>query len=276
MGLWTRRRTNQRSHPTISRQASHEDRRGIKDKVRHTEICFRYSLTFRSRQSYQRNTLRRLQTELEQLRRRHTAAAATAGEALRAISKHREQTMNLQAEQQAAEETLDTLSDALEQDKVPDDHLEILEGNLRELQEEKSVHEGSFEDSVNEIDKSRDTLKLLGEQVKAKRKSLAEAEAKVKKADAAVLKLAAERQTALYEKNEAFQRIDDAKRDREQAVNKKQAMVARVQDYTAKASRVSARVPIDPGETPESLERKLERLSHELEVYQRRWAFPFG
>ena len=163
------------------------------------------------------------------------------------------------------------MREVLEQDKIEEGHLDLLQLNLRDAEEERKIHEGSYQDSVNEIDKSRETVKQLGEQFQAKRQAVAEAEFKAKKAQATASKASTQRQTALYEKNEAFQRIDDANRTKGLIENKRQAMLARVQDFTEKASRVSPRVAIDAGETPDSLEKKLEKLNHELDEYQRQW-----
>lgn len=163
------------------------------------------------------------------------------------------------------------MREALEQDTVEDGHLDSLQINLQGAEEDKEICEGSYQNSVNEIDKSREKVKQIGEQLQAKRQAVAEAEFKAKKAQATASKASTQRQTALYEKNEAFQRIDDAKRDKCVIEKKQQAMLARVQDFTEKASRVSPRVTVDGGETPDSLEKKLEKLNHELDEYQRQY-----
>lgn len=181
---------------------------------------------------------------------------------------HRQHT-SLQIEKQKAEDDLVKMREALDQDKIEEGHLDLLQANLHEAEEEKQICEGSYQDSVNELDKSRETVKQIGEQLQAKRQAVAEAEFKAKKAQTTASKASIQRQTFLYEKNEAFQRIEDAKRDKGIVENKQQAMHGRVQDFTEKAGRVSPRVAIDAGETPDSLEKKLEKLNHELDEYQR-------
>lgn len=224
--------------------------------------------------SFQRDTVEHLRRELSELERRQRDSQGNLTRCEQAIVRYHRQRTTLQIEKQKAEDDLVKMREALEQDKIEEGHLDLLQVNLQEAQEEKKFHEGSYQDSVNEIDKSRETIRQIGEQLQAKRQAVAEAEFKIRKAETTVSKLSTQRQTALYEKNEAFQLIDDAKRDKGVAENKQQAMLARVQDFTEKASRVSPRVVIDAGETPDSLEKKLEKLNHELDEYQRQYV-PF-
>ena len=219
--------------------------------------------------SFQQATVQRLKHELSELERRQKDSHSNLTRCEQAIVRHHRQNTTLQVEKQQADEDLVKMREALEQDKIEEGHLDNLHFNLRDAEDEKKIHEGSYQDSVNEIDKSRETVKQLGEQLQAKRQAVAEAEFKAKKAQTTAFKASTQRQTALYEKNAVFQRIDDAQRDKDVIKNKQQAMLARVQDFTEKASRVSPRILIDAGETPESLEKKLEKLNHELDEYQR-------
>jgi len=226
-----------------------------------------------SNSSFQRDTVEHLKRELSELERRHRDLQFNLTGCEQSIMRYHRQHTTLQIEKQKADDELAKMREALEQDKIEEGYLDLLQVNLQEAEEEKKIYEGSYQDSVNEIDKSRETVKQTGEQVQAKRQAVAEAEFKAKKAQAAASKASTQRQTALYEKNEALQRIDDAKSDKGVIENKHQAMLARVKDFTEKASKVSPRVTIDAGETPDSLEKKLERLNHELDEYQRQYVF---
>ncbi|KAI9878467.1 MAG: Structural maintenance of chromosomes protein 6 [Pleopsidium flavum] len=219
--------------------------------------------------SYQRETLQHLKRELNELERHYRDLQTNVTRCEQAVVRNRRQHTTLQVEMQQAEETVEKLQESLEQESVEEGRLDALKAYLRETQEEKAIHEGSYEESVNAIDKSNETLKDVREQLQAKGQTLVESEAKVKRLEAKALKLSTQRQAALHEKNSAIQRIEDAKQDKGMIENKQQAMLARVKDFTEKASKVSPRVPVDAGETTDSLEKKLDKLNGDLAKYQR-------
>lgn len=164
------------------------------------------------------------------------------------------------------------MQETLEQESVEEGRLDALKDHLKEALEEKLMHEGSYENCVNAIDESKETLKVLREQWQAHSRALAESEAKAKKAEAKVVQSSTQRQDALLDKNAAIQRIEDANQDKGQIENKRQAMLARVQDFIEKATKVSPRVPVDAGETTDSLEKKLEKMNSKLAEFQTQWA----
>lgn len=223
------------------------------------------------RTSYQRETLQHLKRELNELERLYRELQNNVTRCEQAIVRHRRQHTTLQVEVQQAEETIEKLQERLEQESVEEGRLDALRAHLRETQEEKTMYEGSYEESVNGIDRSKENLRELREQLQARGRTLAESEAKAKKVEAKALRLSTQRRAALHEKNAAIQRIDDAKHDKGIIENKQQAMVARVKDFTEQASKVSPRVPVGAGETTDSLEKKLEKLNGDLAKYQRQW-----
>ena len=213
--------------------------------------------------------MQHLKREYNELDRHYKELLSKLTRCEQAIVKHNRKHTALQIEVQTAEENLDRLQDALTQENIEEGHLEALRANLQEVQDEKNIHEASYQDSVNEIDKSRETVKELGEQLQAIRQAVAESETRANKADATAERLSSRREAALYATNEAHQRIEDAKRDKGAIEAKLQTIIARVEDFAQKAGKVSPRVTIDAGETPDSLEKKLDRLHRELDEYQR-------
>lgn len=103
---------------------------------------------------------------------------------------------------------------------------------------------------------------------------LADMEAKIKKTEARALKLSHKRQTSLLEKNSAFQKIDDAKLEKTRAESKRESQANRVNEFVEQARKVSERVPVDPGETPGSLDKKLDKLTNDLDRFNREWVLP--
>lgn len=66
-----------------------------------------------------------------------------------------------------------------------------------------------------------------------------------------------------------MEKVDELKRQRQKMIEEKNEYALRVQSYSEQASIVSPRVPVDPGETPASLDKKLERLHNDLRRYDR-------
>ncbi|KAI9787739.1 MAG: Structural maintenance of chromosomes protein 6 [Geoglossum umbratile] len=219
--------------------------------------------------NYQREILRDLQRELNDLERHSGELRNRLRARKQALQTHQKQHKDLHVKIQRAEETAERLQDELERDTVQDGRLQALEGLLREAEEDKSIIEGSYEEAVTQKDKLNAVAKELSKELKAVDSELAEIEAKIRKKEAKALELSQARQVALLEKNSAFQKIDDAKLERTRAESKREAQSKRVREFIEQARKVSERVPIDPGETPGSLDKKLEKLTNDLNRFNR-------
>ncbi|KAK5014426.1 Structural maintenance of chromosomes protein 6, partial [Cryomyces antarcticus] len=110
--------------------------------------------------------------------------------------------------------------------------------------------------------------KQLKDEVDAAQKAIDETVARINKAEAKVQKAAQKRQDALYEKNNAYARIEDAKSDKVRVENARQRQADKVASFEIDAGQISARVAVDPGETPTTLDAKLMKLQKDLERYQ--------
>ena len=160
---------------------------------------------------------------------------------------------------QRAEASVEELQDSLDSDAVEEGRLDALKGVLNDFESDKTVQESSYEECVVVKDRLAVNLKDYKEKMRAMDIKIAEAEAKVYKAEKKTLGLAAQRETALSEKNAAFQLLVDSQEKRQEYVSGREEVMARVVAFTEGASRVSARVPIPPEETGATLEKKLDR-----------------
>ncbi|KAI9773446.1 MAG: Structural maintenance of chromosomes protein 6 [Geoglossum simile] len=219
--------------------------------------------------SYQREILGDLQRELNDLERHGEELRNRLRARKQALQIHQRQHKDLHVKIQRAEETTERLQDEMERDTVQDGRLQALEGLLREAEEDKAIIEGSYEEAVTQKDKLNAIAKELSSELRAIDREVADIEAKIKKTETKALKLSQARQAALLEKNSAFQKIDDAKLEKPRAESRHEAQSRRVEEFIEQARKVSERVPVDPGETPGSLDKKLEKLTNDLNRFNR-------
>ena len=98
-----------------------------------------------------------------------------------------------------------------------------------------------------------------------------EIETKISKATKRVNKLAEKRHNALLEKNQSFELIKDAELDKEGLVEQRNGQKARIENFAEQARAISERVPVDPGETANSLDKKLAKLDSDMKAYEQQY-----
>ncbi|KIX01139.1 uncharacterized protein Z518_10205 [Rhinocladiella mackenziei CBS 650.93] len=207
--------------------------------------------------------LRRTEEEFRRARDRHEKANQT-------LVRHTRDSRELRIAVQQAEDEVDRLNDAINEDNVEGGNLEVLRQSLEEAEEQKSVHENSYQDSVNAFDALKEKLREVTRRLTELDERIAEAQAAADKAQAAAQKAGKKRAHDLGEKNAAIARIDDAKGDRGSLERKMNEMTEKVATFVEQARQVSERVNIPPGETYESLEKKYQRLMKDYHRYHDR------
>ena len=108
---------------------------------------------------------------------------------------------------------------------------------------------------------SRDEMLALDQQI-------AEANAKMKKAENKALKASTIRSNALQSKNAAIDSVQALQEGRKRIMGWRKEKLLQVADFTTQASDICPRVSVDPGETGESLDRKLDKLHGDLKKYE--------
>lgn len=211
-----------------------------------------------------RTDLQRLRAELSTLENTLRERQTDLKNCEEAIMRHKRVSRELRVDVQRLEAEIEDLQDTLDKDAVEEGKLEALKEGLSEAKEELATHQASFGDSVIAVDKARDCLRTLREQMKTMDSEMAEVHAKIRKAEARRLKLSERREAALREKNSAFAEIEQIKN--EQAVTQKaRSDIAETVDiWSGEAGQVCPRVPVDRGETVHSLEKKIEKLQADL------------
>ncbi|KAI9785860.1 MAG: Structural maintenance of chromosomes protein 6 [Peltula sp. TS41687] len=221
-----------------------------------------------SQVNIQRDILRDLEQERSELERQVREIQDKFRSCEQALVRHQRQEADLRVQVQRAEDEAEKQQDELERDTVQDGRLEALKEGLKDAEEEKSVLEGSYQEAIIQKEKLNEVAKSLNRELKTFDEEIKDMAAKIKKAEMNASKLAQARHIALQEKNQAIQKIEDAKADKEREERKRQAQVGRVGLWASQAAQICARVPVDPGETPASLDKKLGKLHQDITRFE--------
>jgi chromosome segregation ATPase len=219
--------------------------------------------------SYQRETLQQLQRESNALETRRREAHRAVEKCHYAIKQHRADHRELQIALQRAEEEADRLQEELDSNNVTDGRLEALKDFLRDAKLEVEQHTGSYEAGVVAKDRYNMTSKALKATLDEVKVRIADHEAKIKKSEEKARRAAQARVIALQEKNAAIDAVNELQHDKERAEQSRARHAETVEQFITQASEISSRVPIDDGETPASLNAKLDRLNQQLKEYSR-------
>ena len=195
-------------------------------------------------------------------------------EASQVITRHGRETKNLRLAMQRAEEVVGKLQDALEEDRIEEGRLEALKEHLKEAEEDLSTQQGSYQESVVSGDKAKELMRVSKERRAAIDVRIDEVSMKLKKAESRALECLTQRRKNLQQKDAAINAARDANERFAYENRKRESLVKVVIDHTAQAEKVSARVPVPPGDTADLIEAKLEKLDKDLQRGVARY-FPY-
>lgn len=204
---------------------------------------------------------------MNELQTKLTTAQAEFQRCKVALIEHKTKENELRIEQQRLSDAADALEDALEKDQVVDGKLETLQNTLKEREEERKL-------SVNSLDDAKAAIDTITKKLLKQRKAVSAKDAEIKPLKENVLIAESERhrvddqrRALLAEKNQAYERVKDLEQERDARIANKEEMNTRITNYCEQASIVSPRVPVDEGETADSLDKKLDKLSKDLDRY---------
>ncbi|KAI1608713.1 myosin ATPase [Exophiala viscosa] len=206
---------------------------------------------------------RRMADEFRSAQDRHEKAK-------QALVRHDKATNNLVVAVQRAEDEVERLADEIKADNVESGTLEVLRQALKEAEDQKTVHEGSYQDSVIACDDLKARLREANRQLKDFDDRIKEAQDAADDAQRLAQNADKRRAFNLHEKNSVGNRINDANGDRDRLVADLAELDAKIEKWTAEAQKISERVNIPDGETYESLDKKYRRLTEDYNKYQDR------
>ncbi|RDW87203.1 DNA repair protein SMC6 [Aspergillus mulundensis] len=176
---------------------------------------------------------------------------------------------DLSVDIQRRDDHVEEIEEALQKEGNQDGDLEILQASLREAQEEKGTHEGSLNDAKNALAEIMQEMKKIKKEQDAKIVEINRLKEELSVAESEQHMIADKKRKRILDKNAAIELIEDINRRRDRMRQKRDAADAEVHDCVTKASLICERVEINQGETPTSLDRKLEKISREMANHSR-------
>lgn len=114
------------------------------------------------------------------------------------------------------------------------------------------------------------TLKEIRQEMQAKDAGILQLTEELSIAQSERQRISDKRRQKISDKNSVVESLEHTNQRRARMIHKRDAARATVQEHITMATLVSTRVQIDPGETPDSLDRKLERLQGDIARYNQR------
>ncbi|KAJ5594544.1 uncharacterized protein N7459_000752 [Penicillium hispanicum] len=190
-----------------------------------------------------------------------------ASQIRQALVQHQQTDKALKVEMQKMEDYAESLRDALDKENAGGGQIDALKAALQEADDERQLTQGSLEDSVTAMNAMMQTLREIRREMSKQDNEISILQEKARIAESERSVVENKKRDVIRDKNAALERIQNDKQVREKIKEKQEQIAARVAEYKEKASMVSARVPVDEGETPNSLDQKLDRLHRDLERY---------
>lgn len=218
---------------------------------------------------HQQDLVSGLETDRNELDNKKRQAQQQMKNASQATTRHNRTIASLKIDSQKAAEKVESLTVELEQDVVEDGRLELLQEMLSTAQQNVNIAQESYGNSALERTRLNEAATYKKRELDAIRTRLADHEAKINKAKQKVKGREESRRTILPRKNEALEYVREYRHAKESTIAKRDRHAEQTADFTAKATEVCERVPVDEGETSESLDKKFKALRTQLDNYQR-------
>ncbi|KAI1007529.1 Structural maintenance of chromosomes protein 6 [Podosphaera aphanis] len=219
--------------------------------------------------AYHREIVSQLERELANAERIVRQAQQNVQMCLNAISQERRNIEKLKVAAQRAEALVGNLRIQLEELAPEDGRLDVLKKCLDDENDKVRLYGESYGNQV--LEKER-----LSEEAQAKRQEyiavvnrVKEHEHKVNKAEHKLRNTRQARDAALREKDAILEKIERRNIEMASAEKKRDMAAARVAEFIEGASKICARVPLDPGETTEGLEAQLDRMKQILAAHRK-------
>ncbi|KAH8819615.1 dna repair protein-like protein rad18 [Xylogone sp. PMI_703] len=230
----------------------------------------RLKTNIESQISLQKDVIDQLHGELKELEASKVKLQQNLRQCEQAIRQHRQVHNQLNIKSQEADDLVDRRQAELEDNTVSDGRLVGLKNLLAEAEKDNAIYEESYVNATLERDKLNEASLALKRDHDARKEQLADHLAKIQKAKQKHTNRQQARSIALQEKNAAISAFEDLKTAKAYAEQKRERQAARVAEFTASASQICERVPIDEGETAASIDKKLSSLKAQIASYSKK------
>ena len=175
----------------------------------------------------------------------------------------------LDREIQRQEVALQDLKDELQADTPQEQALEQLEAALKDAQEEQQMNENTYGDAVVEKDRLNAEQRPVKDKLNEIQQKLEEIGERIEEAKKKLHQAEDKRAAELLQTNKGHEAVKDAEKAKERLEKDRDHQLGMVDSFTEQAEQVSPRIPIDEGETIDTLDAKLRRLQREQAIQQR-------
>ncbi|RDL32494.1 Uncharacterized protein BP5553_08950 [Venustampulla echinocandica] len=220
--------------------------------------------------AYQRESLNQLEREKNRLESECNQARTKIQRCEHAIMQHKRAYTDLKIDIQRANDHVEALQAELDRDTIEDGRLDALRGFLAEAERDLSIDQESYGNIGLEMEQLNNQALARRRELDSVKERLADHEAKLRKAQLKVRNTEQARKIALEEKNLAIALIEDFQGEKARAERKLEQQTEQVASFTEQASKISARVPVDEGQTPASLDAQINAIRDQLKAYNKR------
>jgi len=171
---------------------------------------------------------------------------------------------------QELQDAVEEKQDEIDASRVQEGRLEALKEGLEKARQEESHLTGALADCMTEkteLEARTEEYESLVMEIRKRKQKL---DARISEHEHQVADAEARRAMSLANKNAAFDTNDAFQKKRDRLRIEREAKNGMVEDYSSQAAQVGARVPVDPGETADTLDKKLVKLVEEVERYEER------
>ncbi|KAJ5738267.1 hypothetical protein N7493_001422, partial [Penicillium malachiteum] len=220
--------------------------------------------------SAQREIVADLARQLNDIKQEHQAARSKVTACKQAIVRHQKNEESLKVDKQRMEDEAEALREALEKENAEDGSIESLTADLKSAQENKALQEGSLEDGRTAQKEQYENIRTAKRERDAKKQQIESLNENARVAESERSLAEAKKVEIFREKNRAVEDIERRKHERSSLSEKHTGAVETVLSFIEKASTISPRVPVDDGETGNSLDAKLVQLQKDYTQFTQR------
>ena len=170
----------------------------------------------------------------------------------------------------------DKAQDAVEEQDAEIENMRPQDGKLQEYERQLAAHNldrdgarGSFQDAVNEQDGLNEKQTALKAEVDAAQRKVDDAERHIERAQGQKDSASDARRRALFEKNEALNSVETAKKRLTKLEERRDTQKAEVQSFVEQATIICHRVEVRDGYDSTAIDNRIEKLTDDLKQHER-------
>jgi len=210
-----------------------------------------------------------LKQELGDIQRRFTEIQQQGVRCTQAVQKFHNDAKRWKLAFQQSEENVERLREELEKEAPQDGLVESLKLQLTEAEDEQRLHQSQFDEATQAKTRLGQAGAAFKRELDDCEQRLREFQTRITKAQRKIGQLTERRERALRQKNEALAAVEDAKKDRQTGIDDRTELAAHVASFIEQATKFCERVGVDPGETCNSLDQKIDRWNKDIQRAER-------